>query len=585
MHVCSPSNDLNVATLKPVQMSTPPTSTPAPSNPKGIILDCSHTRYHVVRAAGKMIGWVVSDAGTEETVPASFYDVSLTGDRDEALAHPPQVIWTDKSVLVARVSELQCYQRLNHFPSMHYIARKAVLFRRLMQLSRLVLKPASAASETGLAGSSSCSASPLHGYFADSIPPSFSSAGDLSRLATYLQLLSSGVESTTPPFFIIKPNRGCEGRGIRLTTSPLDDLTEAERTDKRHECIVQLYIDRPLLMDGKKFDLRLYVLLVSVTPTQRPRQSIRSVHPPCESEAVLHAESTKSRRDANLTEVPPGVEGVRLYVHREGLVRICAKPYEAPTAANCTDPLRHLTNYAVNKKSTLFKPAHTRAEKDDGDNEGSGGGATRAAHTPVEEGNKRSFAALAAYVDELGVPGGWAAVQRRIDACIVLTVLSGVEALRREMVSAGGARGERADGRGCFELLGFDVMLHAATLAPVLMEVNHSPSLFCDTAFDFAVKSAVLHDTFRLLETHLPPWADFEGNAQLYAAYTAPGSGTAAAMEQSEASLRLDAGTPSGFRSLLPHYTAAVGTDVQEDWQHDERAAQELMARMSKQLR
>jgi hypothetical protein len=560
-------------------------------NPKGVIIDCRHTRYHVVRAAARMTGWVVCDAETEETVPDIFYDIPLTSSADDATAHPPQVIWTDKSVLSSRVASLQCYQRLNHFAAMHVIARKAILFRRLMQLCRFCLKTELTASHG--ASSSFSSVSPLYRFFVYSIPPSFSSLSDLSRLSAYQHQIDSDADGeSTQVFFIIKPNTGCEGRGIRLTTSPLSDLTEAERTDKKRECIIQLYVDRPLLIEGKKFDLRLYVLLVAVTPALQPRQPRRPVRDTAGAAAAATTDPTSAAAKAapacieGQTEVPLGVEGVRLYVHREGLVRICAEPYAPPTEANCTDALRHLTNYAVNRKSAHFRPAAAPAKADTLDVE-------------AGEGNKRSLAALAAHIEQLHAPGGWARVRRRIDECITLTILSGAEVLRRELVCAGGVRGDRADGRGCFELLGFDVMLREDSLEPVLIEVNHSPSLFCDTAFDFAVKSAVLRDTFRLIEAHLPPWEAFEGNGATYASYTCPGSSSAARMEQIEAQLlNPTTNEPCGFRRLLPHYdgvgvgdsdggggggNAADGDTC--DWQQSERAAQAQMVTMSQQLR
>lgn len=49
----------------------------------------------------------------------------------------------------------------------------------------------------------------------------------------------------------------------------------------------------------------------------------------------------------------------------------------------------------------------------------------------------------------------------------------------------------------CFELLGFDLLLDAE-FKPWLLEVNHSPSLACDSELDTALKTALLADTMRL---------------------------------------------------------------------------------------
>ena len=59
--------------------------------------------------------------------------------------------------------------------------------------------------------------------------------------------------------FIVKPSKGCQGTGIRLTRC-LDDISPHEPN------IVQRYLHKPHLLNGHKYDLRLYVLLSSVQP-------------------------------------------------------------------------------------------------------------------------------------------------------------------------------------------------------------------------------------------------------------------------------------------------------------------------------
>ena len=61
--------------------------------------------------------------------------------------------------------------------------------------------------------------------------------------------------------FIAKPSVGCQGDGISL----IRKLAEIPKHGTE-EWIVQPYIDKPLLLGGKKFDLRLYVLISSVEP-------------------------------------------------------------------------------------------------------------------------------------------------------------------------------------------------------------------------------------------------------------------------------------------------------------------------------
>lgn len=108
--------------------------------------------------------------------------------------------------------------------------------------------------------------------------------------------------------FIVKPSKGCQGAGIMLTRS-LDDINPNEPN------IVQRYLHRPHLLDGYKYDLRLYVLLSSIQP-------------------------------------------MRIFLFREGLVRICTEKYVATNGANLSHAQMHLTNYAINKDNPDFVQPH-----------------------------------------------------------------------------------------------------------------------------------------------------------------------------------------------------------------------------------
>ena len=103
--------------------------------------------------------------------------------------------------------------------------------------------------------------------------------------ADYAQLKQQFNESgRSTRTFIVKPSRGSQGKGIVLTRS-LDDINPSD------ENIVQQYLAKPHLLGGYKYDLRLYVLLTSVQP-------------------------------------------VRMFIFREGLVRLCTRKYTSPTSSN-----------------------------------------------------------------------------------------------------------------------------------------------------------------------------------------------------------------------------------------------------------
>lgn len=68
---------------------------------------------------------------------------------------------------------------------------------------------------------------------------------------------------------------------------------------------------KPFLIDGFKFDLRLYVLLIGINP-------------------------------------------LRLYLYKDGLARFATVPYQTPNPKNLENLCMHLTNYAINKESDAF---------------------------------------------------------------------------------------------------------------------------------------------------------------------------------------------------------------------------------------
>ena len=60
--------------------------------------------------------------------------------------------------------------------------------------------------------------------------------------------------------FICKPSKGRGGEGITLARK-FSDLPKNATT---HDYLVQRYVDNPLLMNSKKFDLRIYVVVKGV---------------------------------------------------------------------------------------------------------------------------------------------------------------------------------------------------------------------------------------------------------------------------------------------------------------------------------
>ncbi|XP_070168361.1 tubulin polyglutamylase TTLL13-like [Polyergus mexicanus] len=181
--------------------------------------------------------------------------------------------WTDLSVSVERAKDMKRFQRVNHFPGMTEICRKDLLARNLNRMQKLFPKD--------------------YNFF----PKTWCFPADHGDAMAYAKTRRSKT-------FILKPDMGCQGRGIYLTKQ-LKDIKPSERL------ICQVYIARPFLIDGYKFDLRIYALITSCDP-------------------------------------------LRIYVYNEGLARFATSKYKEPTGQNISNMFMHLTNYSVNKHSRMY---------------------------------------------------------------------------------------------------------------------------------------------------------------------------------------------------------------------------------------
>ena len=152
------------------------------------------------------------------------------GPEDEEKVNDWHVTWVDTSVSFERVSRMTRLQKINHFPGMLELVRKAGTARNLNKMLMAVGKD--------------------YKFF----PRTFMLPADYTELKKEFGDKNRGNKT-----FIVKPSKGCQGTGIMLTRS-LHDIDPSEPN------IVQRYMHRPHLLDGYKYDLRLYVLVTAVSP-------------------------------------------------------------------------------------------------------------------------------------------------------------------------------------------------------------------------------------------------------------------------------------------------------------------------------
>ena len=118
--------------------------------------------------------------------------------------------------------------------------------------------------------------------------------------------LEAEMEKDKEKLWIAKPAASSQGKGIIVTNK----LAEIPQKGTPH--IVSEYINNPLLFDGFKFDLRVYVAITSINP-------------------------------------------LRLYIYEDGLTRFATGKYNNNLTGNKKQSkFTHLTNYSLNKFNPNF---------------------------------------------------------------------------------------------------------------------------------------------------------------------------------------------------------------------------------------
>ncbi len=360
-----------------------------------------------MRDAALRLGWKLIDESSSDKAKKSC-----------------NVLWVDTSNVQNYLNSILPWQRINHFPGMVNIARKTRLAENLEMMKKEFEEE----------------------Y--DFFPTTFVVPRDLASLKDFF-----GVSGRSKHTFIVKPDGGCQGKGIFLTKS-LEAIEEMKTTH-----VAQRYIPNPLLIDGKKFDLRVYVLVTSCDP-------------------------------------------LRIYLFRDGLVRLCTEDFIKPNSSNMDDMTMHLTNYSINKKSDRF-------EGSDGDDSGS------------KRSIKWFLSWLSGLKDKQTADGLWVSIG---EIC-TKTMLSIAPTLLREYRTTFGIGSlsfvedepsncnnpieiqtekemsikELVTGSRCFAVLGFDIMVDSDIKAH-LIEVNHLPSFATGSPLDKDIKSKVCFQALSALK-------------------------------------------------------------------------------------
>lgn len=169
--------------------------------------------------------------------------------------------------------DLKLFQKVNHFPRSFELGRKDSLYKNIMKLQNR------------------CGRENF-----DFVPQTFVLPQDQRHFDNAFQRLGGS--------WIVKPAASARGIGIKV----VNKIKDVPSGDLKRKVVVQRYISNPYLIDGLKFDIRLYVHVASLDP-------------------------------------------LRVYISPEGLTRFATQKYSNRSFSN---RFVHLTNYSVNKKSPDF---------------------------------------------------------------------------------------------------------------------------------------------------------------------------------------------------------------------------------------
>ena len=197
------------------------------------------------------------------------------------------ITWSDCYISEDFIRKLFPYQRINHFPGSYLLCKKNFLASHLLKLQQMLPEDYDFFPKTWI------------------LPFNFNNLQDYAEENSYKKV------------FIAKPDASCQGRGIFLTKKVFKTLNE------RENYVVQEYIKDPFLIDGYKFDLRLYVLIKNVEP-------------------------------------------LKIFLYNDGLARFATEKFQKPRKKNFNNFFMHLTNYSINKKNPNFIQNHIENDEENG---------------------------------------------------------------------------------------------------------------------------------------------------------------------------------------------------------------------------
>ena len=248
--------------------------------------------------------------------------------------------------------------------------------------------------------------------------------------------------------WIVKPVNMSRGRGVHILKGEgeFKFLLKKSINLNISQFLISRYIDKPHLINKKKYDLRIYVLVASFSP-------------------------------------------LRIYLYNNGLVRFATENYKRGDYDNV---YIHLTNYSINKNNLKYKPNQNNHNIDfiKSDTGEEGENIEENENEIDDDSSKWSLIEYRYFFQKMGNEKIMENIWKQIEDIVIKTILTVSEDNYKE-ISINKIN-------SLFELYGFDIMIDEKFKA-WLIEVNVNPSLHCTSPLDLNIKTDLITDIFNIV--------------------------------------------------------------------------------------
>ena len=316
------------------------------------------------------------------------------------------------------------FQKYNHFPCTFQLGRKDNLYRHIKAYKKLFPK--------------------MYNF----IPTTYIIPTDIKEFEFDFRKYRKAL-------WIVKPVNLSRGRGVHILKGEVEFKYIYKRVKTLAvppQILISRYIDKPHLINKKKYDLRIYVLVISFSP-------------------------------------------LRIYLYSNGLTRFATEDYKRGDFDNV---FIHLTNYSINKNNLKYKPnqdltnleIHKNMNKNSMGEENEENEEYEEDYEFEEDYSKWSLIELRHFFKKMGKEKIFEKIWKQVEDIVIKTILSVADDYYKEI---------SLNKINClFELYGFDIMIDEKFKA-WLIEVNVNPSLHCTSPLDLNLKTDLITDILNVV--------------------------------------------------------------------------------------